>query len=471
VRRTPADLQKGEHVPGQLHLPLAEDVTDLFAGPGGWDEGMRPLGLTAAGIEWDRYACATARAAGHRRIRADVADLDPRRFVTRGQVASPPCQGFSPAGLRRGHGDTAALLDAVARMRWRDVRGDVAARMADPRSVLVLEPLRWARAVEPEWLAWEQVASVLPLWDACAGVLRAVGYDVATGVLSAEQYGVPQVRRRAFLVARQFGGAVLPAPTHARYDARDRSPAGEGLLPWVSMAQALGWGMTRRPYPTVAPGTKSGGQDTQMLGGSGARAAVHRELDAGRWLSRPIADDPALTLFDVDEANGSADPVGGEWLCGAGPGGAGRPRHVDHPAPTIAGKGTATWVADPADWYGGGSPPQEADGWPFERPATTVQGDPRVWPPGHKINGDDVRRLGDGAAERYGDRAGTTALRVTVREAGLLQGFRADYPWCGSATEQYQQIGNAVPPPLARAVVAAVAHADAPAVSGEAAGA
>lgn len=369
------DLERVEWVPGQLPLPVGEDVVDLFAGPGGWDEGMRGLGLTAVGIEWDRWACATARAAGHRRIRADVAALDPRRYASRGQVGSPPCQGFAAGGLRRGHGDAAVLLEAVPGMRWRDVRADVAPRMDDPRSVLVLEPLRWALAAEPEWLAWEQVPAVLPLWEACAGVLRAVGYDVATGILSAERYGVPQVRRRAFLVARRYAGAALPEPTHARYDPRGRAPADRGLLPCVTMAEALGWGMTGRPYPTVAPGTAAGGTDPLAVGGSGARDAVGRELDAGRWLPRPVTgDDDALTLFDVLE------------------------------------------------------------------PCS-------------------------------GDRAGTAALRVTVREAGLLQGFRGDYPWSGTESAQHMQIGNAVPPPLARAVVAEVADADAPRTSSEVRGA
>jgi predicted RNA methylase len=70
-------------------------IRDLFAGPGGWDEGLRLAGRTdVVGYEVDADACATARAAGHERVRADVYGLDPRRFAgeTSGLIASPPCQ-------------------------------------------------------------------------------------------------------------------------------------------------------------------------------------------------------------------------------------------------------------------------------------------------------------------------------------------------------------------------------------------
>lgn len=57
-------------------------VLDLFAGPGGWDEGAKPLGLRPIGVEWDMAACRTAMKAGHTRVRADVAQL-PTRLVHR----------------------------------------------------------------------------------------------------------------------------------------------------------------------------------------------------------------------------------------------------------------------------------------------------------------------------------------------------------------------------------------------------
>lgn len=126
----------------------------------------------------------------------------------------------------------------------------------DIRTGLVLEPLAWALRHEPEWLAWEQVPTVLPVWEACAEVLRADGYSVAVGVLHAEEYGVPQTRKRAVLVASRTRAVSLPTPTHTRYrkgkPRQDDSMA--GLLPWVSMADALGWGMNARPSHTATGG-------------------------------------------------------------------------------------------------------------------------------------------------------------------------------------------------------------------------
>ena len=53
-------------------------------------------------------------------------------------------------------------------------------------------------------------------------------------------------------------------------------------------------------------------------------------------------------------------------------------------------------------------------------------------------------------------RDGTEPIRLTVPEALILQGFPADYPVRGTRTKQFEQIGNAVPPPLAAAIVAAL---------------
>jgi len=70
---------------------MTYDFLDEFAGPGGWDEGARMLGLTGIGIEYDLTACQTAMRAGHARICADVTTLPSTPFQgIPGYVARPP---------------------------------------------------------------------------------------------------------------------------------------------------------------------------------------------------------------------------------------------------------------------------------------------------------------------------------------------------------------------------------------------
>jgi len=107
-----------------------------------------------------------------------------------------------------------------------------------------------------------------------------------------------------------------------------------------------------------------------------------------------------------------------------------RPRPISQPAPTMLAAGLAK-----------GTPI-----WAGQRPATTVACDRRVHPPGHKENRSDP-------PGRYQQRRGASAIRVTVEQAALLQGFPAGYPWQGARTRQFEQVGNAVPPPLARRVL------------------
>src|SRR5689334_16394927 len=94
------------------------DAVDLFAGPGGWSEGLASLGFTELGIDNDAAACATAEAAGHARLQADIHALDPYETVgeVAGLIGSPPCPGFSPAGKGLGRKDFELLLRAIDRI-------------------------------------------------------------------------------------------------------------------------------------------------------------------------------------------------------------------------------------------------------------------------------------------------------------------------------------------------------------------
>lgn len=280
-------------------------IRDDFAGPGGWDQGLVILKQraddeaaklwTMYGIENDRHAADTAIMAGHCRIRADVRHESPNNWrYLGGYIASPPCQTFSPAGNGEGRRHLDALIRAAQLVAFHgqlpaDAVGQVSDAALDERSVLVLEPLRVIVATRPRWIALEQVKTVQPIWNAYAAILTELGYHVRTEVVHAEQYGVPQTRQRAILIAVRMDVAVIaglgsvpwPTPTHSRYYPRDPSRLDAGVLPWVSMAEALSFGMTHRPSMTVTGGgTATGGAEPFA---NGARKGMKREIEAGNW--------------------------------------------------------------------------------------------------------------------------------------------------------------------------------------------
>ena len=131
-----------------------------------------------------------------------------------------------------------------------------------------------------------------------AEIFRREGYHVATGKLSAQQYGVPQTRKRAFLIARLDREVSLAVPTHRPYKrCVGKHEGDQAPLPWLSMADAIGWGMTHRPYPTIASGI-TGGPDREKVGGSGARKQIYVEKDAGRWIPN-AADDARISMEEA----------------------------------------------------------------------------------------------------------------------------------------------------------------------------
>jgi DNA (cytosine-5)-methyltransferase 1 len=274
------------------HQPILDKpfVLDLFAGPGGLDVAGHALDIPSLGIEWDRSACLTRYAAGLDTLHADVSSVRRDAFETLPPeinvlAGGPPCQTYSVAG----HGAGRQALDRVKEYIERLMAGDSDQKidedlktLTDPRTALVLEPLRYAiqatrspnRENRPyDVIVLEQVPAVAPLWEHYAKVLEETGlpdrtrYKVVVGVLDTETYGVPQTRSRAVLIARRegLGEPALPSPTHRSYEAKQwnrRTGTSEadqaaqvhqptlyegvtvskseaGLRPWRSMRDAL----------------------------------------------------------------------------------------------------------------------------------------------------------------------------------------------------------------------------------------
>lgn len=440
-----------------------DDVLDLFAGTG-WGVACQSLRLREFGVELMPEAVAVREANGMRTLYNDVWDglhADSPTLDYRVLIASPPCQTFSMAGSGAGRHALDDVLAAIKAGAYLDVeRLRELGEATDMRTALVLTPLAHVARDTPPLVVFEQVPPVLPVWQACAEVMREWGYSVWVGILNAEQYGVPQTRKRAVLIARADDiEAKPPTPTHSRYYSRDPERLDPDVLPWVSMAEALGWGMTARPYLTIAANAATadnkhtGGTDTSMTGGSAARERLTTERNEGRWLvgfprkydgqgesveldgqeyrARDLvpSDAPSQVITGKARSWQRFEFVSNDKLANS----ARRP--VDEPAPTVtAGHDSANRVWQPVEG---------------EARVILLDPDPRVSSREHHYHGEQ----------------NSTSTRVTVDEASALQSYPEGFLWAApfvgprgklgtvAKTKQFLQIGNAVPPLLARAIL------------------
>jgi DNA (cytosine-5)-methyltransferase 1 len=132
-------------------------------------------------------------------------------------VGGTPCQSFSVAGLRGG--------------------------MADERGQLALEFLRLADCSRTRWVVWENVPGVLSSnggrdFGAFLGGLVELGYGFAYRVLDAQHFGVPQRRRRVFVVGHlgdwRRAAAVLFERHSLSGDTPPRREKGQGSTEGVA---------------------------------------------------------------------------------------------------------------------------------------------------------------------------------------------------------------------------------------------
>lgn len=137
-------------------------------------------------------------------------------------VGGTPCQAFSVAGLRKG--------------------------LEDPRGNLTLVFLGILAQFRPRWVVWENVPGVLSdrtgAFGAFLGGLGELGYGFAYRVLDAQHFGVPQRRRRVFVVGHlgdwRRAASVLFEPACLRGDHPPRREAGQ-IAPTIP-ARSLGGG-------------------------------------------------------------------------------------------------------------------------------------------------------------------------------------------------------------------------------------
>ena len=390
----------------------------LYAGVG-FGVALDRMNIPEVGVESDPYVIATRDAAGMITIGRDVWDwaLDlSMRLHYRLLTAGPPCQPFSHVGKREGRAHLPQLVNLIAHIRDGELYADELRTFAkqryglDERSVLVLLPLYVILRDKPEAVVLEQVPFVLPIWEAYAEALRLNGYNVWTGVLQAEAYGVPQTRRRAILLANRHRQVYPPAPTHSRYHVRAPGRLDPGVKPWVSMADALGF-----PEGVVGFPRKADGRDEGF------------EVDGTMYRSRDfrVTSRPAWGVTSKTRS----------WK---------RWGFTDRPALTVVGHGSVS--RGPTGQKRAIMNAVEEERFILREPFT-LETARKGAPHGY---------IARGEVASIRDHYHSEAVNFAIPEGAVLQTFPDNFPWRGNKNRQWETIGNAVPPLLAEHLIRAV---------------
>ncbi|CEZ19394.1 Modification methylase DdeI [Candidatus Methylopumilus planktonicus] len=190
-------------------------VLDTFSGAGGFSLGFQMAGAEVIGaIESDLWACETFKA-NHPKakvIHSDIKKLNDskiRELFGKSKIdivlGGPPCQGYSIANKKSGD-------------------------PKDPRNSLFEEFLRIGKILNPQVMIMENVPNLINsrtqngefVLTIITQELEKLGYDVQHKVLEATSYGVPQIRKRLFVVASKIKlKSFFPEPTHCINNTKD----------------------------------------------------------------------------------------------------------------------------------------------------------------------------------------------------------------------------------------------------------
>ncbi len=363
-------------------MALERTAIDLFCGAGGLSEGFRQAGFhILAGNDFDECAGETF-ARSHTEAKflpgpienISSASLLKAASIRKGEldclIGGPPCQAFSVYNHQRG--------------------------MHDPRSKLFREYLRIVEDLKPKWIVMENVTGITSISNGkpvkeIRSALDKLGYQLDVRVLRAEEYGIPQERRRIFFVANRTGEPIYwPEPTH-----------GPGRKPFVTVWDAIS------DLPALANGEDPEGPlPYRTKPQSGYQAML-------RGTSKEVRNHAAPKLANINLERMKYIPEGGSWRdipVTLLPAGMKRARRCDHTKRygRLRKDGLSCTVLTKCDIHWGSFVHPEQD---------------RV---------------------------------VTVREAARLQSFPDWFEFSGPRTEQYVQVGNAVPPLLGRRIAEAL---------------
>ena len=175
-------------------------------------------------------------------------------------VGGTPCQSFSVAGLRKG--------------------------LEDPRGNLALTYCAILDKFKPQWFVWENVPGVLSSnggrdFGAFLGAVAELGYGFAYRVCDAQWFGVPQRRRRVFVVGClgdwRSAAEVLFEPESLRWDLAPSREKGQKVAPTVVQGPPYSrTGNERVECDAIVLGNVEGGNATTLS------AREYKGLSCGR---------------------------------------------------------------------------------------------------------------------------------------------------------------------------------------------
>lgn len=366
----------------------SKTVVDLFCGAGGLSEGFRQAGFEVLlGQDYDENAGKTFASTHHGAefIGGPIQDVTVQQLLkscgkSKGEidvfVGGPPCQGYSVYNHQRG--------------------------ADDPRAGLFREYLRLVEGVDPKWIVIENVTGITSISggaivDEICSCLRALGYeDLDFKILRAEEFGVPQERRRIVFIANRIGVPVrFPEPTHGD---------GQGLESLVTVWDAIS------DLPNLANGEKGSGRAYAAAPQNGYQAML-------RGNRHKVSNHDAAKLSNTNMERMKFIPQGGSWR--------------DIPIELLPNGMKRAKRSDHTKRYGRPA---------FDDLACTILTKCDIhW--GAYIHPVDNRSF-------------------TVREAARLQSFPDSFEFEGSRTEQFVQVGNAVPPILGKRIAESIILAE-----------
>jgi len=383
-------------------------AVDLFAGAGGLSEGFVQAGFTVVfahdiDAEFGRTFC-------HNHPGVPFLSGEEGKIENIGVSTV-----LSLSGLRRGQLD---VLIGGPPCQGFSINAPVR-DLSDPRNHLFRHYLRIVDGLRPKCIVMENVPGLLSLGRGkvlkdiyyCLGQM---GYRLSHKVLLAAHYGVPQERWRVFVIGARPPGAPLefPAPTHYATGRLNFTGAREltyrlngrdGLPSFVSVKDAI----------DDLPPLKSAGGHEQMPYSRGPSSEYQRQMRIG---SEKVLNHLAPRLSPINLKRLEYIRPGGSWR--------------DIPRGLLPMGMKRARLSDHTKRYGRMQPGKLSC-------TIMTKADPH-W----------------GAYFHYAqDRA------ITVREAARLQSFPDRYRFFGPRVSQYVQVGNAVPPLMAKAVALRVADA------------